>query len=150
LKGLKELGVKVDEDCVIAAAICHDVGKPIEWRKGQEGFYSNVLGAGTFYGKNKEMPDLENEFSYQAARHPAWGFHLALLVGMPEHVAHAIMAHSLEGNLYLRTREALIVKEADEIWWEQVSYEKIGKRPNVDDPLKKGGIHKYRKLDEEK
>ncbi len=146
VRGLKDMGVQLNEDYVITAALCHDLGKPIEWRNNQRGFYSTATGAGTFYGKNPNMPKIENNASFQIARHPTWGVHVAMQVGMPDHVIHMIAAHSLEGNLYLRSPEALIVKEADEIWWEQVAYSIMGSWPDSENPLTKGRVFNYRKL----
>jgi putative nucleotidyltransferase with HDIG domain len=143
---LKGLGVKLNEDYVAAGALCHDVGKPIEWRNGQRGVYSTATGAGTFYGENHNMPSFEKDSSFQIARHPVWGFYVAVQVGMPDHVVHIIAAHSLEGQFLFRSKEALIVKEADEIWWEQVGYQISGKWPDVESPLQKGKIYRYRKL----
>ncbi len=147
VKGLAELGVKLNHDEVVAAAICHDVGKPIEWRDNQRGFYSNAMGAGTFYGENPNMPKIEDGASYQIARHPVWGVYVAMQVGMPDHIIHMIAAHSLEGNLYIRTPGALVVKEADEIWWEQVAYGIVGTWPGSESPFMKGKVRKYRQMD---
>jgi len=146
-RSLKDLGVQLNVDYVAAGALCHDVGKPIEWRNGQRGIYSTATGAGTFYGENQKMPSFAKHSSFQIARHPVWGFYVAVAVGMPDHVVHIISAHSLEGQFLFRSREALIVKESDEIWWEQVAYQVNGKWPDVESPLSKGRVYRYRKLD---
>lgn len=120
LKALKEFGVTgIDEDYAITAALCHDVGKPAEWRADQPGIYYHTATSGTFYGRNPAMPPME-DISYQVARHPIWGFHIALSVGMPERVAHAIGMHSVEGNNVRRTPEGTLVMIGDRIWWELV------------------------------
>ncbi len=151
VKELNGLGAGLNEDYVVAGAIAHDVGKGVEWKNNQPGILTNInpSGAGTFYGENPNMPPLPNEThaSYQIARHSVWGFYIAMTVGMPEHVAHIILAHSLEGNLYLRTREAIVVKEADEIWWEQIAHQAYGKWPDVDSPFEKGKVYRKRVLD---
>lgn len=103
----------VNEDYVLTASLCHDVGKPCEWRNHQTGLYVN----GTFYGQTPDMPPLEDEMTYQIARHSVWGFHIAMSVGMPVRVAHAIGAHSREGDHIERTPEAVLVNHADHIWW---------------------------------
>jgi hypothetical protein len=86
---------------VVAGGICHDVGKPWEF-------------------------DPENRKRWQAARHkagvpslrhPAYGAHLCLLVGLPEEVAHIAAAHSGEGELLVRSLENTIVHTADIGYW---------------------------------
>ena len=114
LDALAPLDVKdICEDYVLTACLCHDVGKPCEWRKGQTGLYVG----GTFYGPTSDMPQLEDQMHYQVARHPVWGFHIAMTVGMPLRVVHAIGAHSREGDGIQRSPEASIVNHADHIWW---------------------------------
>ena len=113
LDTMKDFLVNVNHDYVLTAALCHDVGKPCEWRKGQTGMYVY----GTFYGQTPDMPQLEDEMNYQIARHSVWGFHIAMSVGMPVRVAHAIGAHSREGAFIERTPEAAIVHHADHLWW---------------------------------
>lgn len=103
----------VNKDYVLTASLCHDVGKPCEWRHNQTGLYVN----GTFYGQTPGMPSLEGEINHQIARHSVWGFHIAMSVGMPVRIAHAIGAHSREGAHLERTLESLIVMHADHIWW---------------------------------
>lgn len=131
VNGLKELNVKLNEDYVIAATLCHDLGKAVEWRKNQTGFYFRGNDAGTFYGSNQDMPPLNDDVSYQVARHPVWGFYIAMTVGMPEHVAHMIGAHSYEGEHLFRSPEARIVRQADVIWWEQVARQRTGQPKDV-------------------
>jgi putative nucleotidyltransferase with HDIG domain len=144
---LKELGVKLNGDYVAAGSLCHDVGKPIEWRNGQRGVYSTASGAGTFYGENPNMPSIDEGMSYQVARHPIWGLYVAMQVGMPEHVVHIITSHSYEGEHLFKSQEALIVRVADVIWWEQVAHEILGKWPDVESPLQKGKVYRHRKLE---
>jgi putative nucleotidyltransferase with HDIG domain len=142
---LKEFGVRLNEDYVAAGALCHDVGKPIEFRNNQRGIFSNATGAGTFYGQNRNMPSIDKEASYQIARHPLWGLYVAVQVGMPDHVVHIIASHSHEGEYILRSREALIVKMADNVWWEQVAYQILGGWADIANPLGER-VYRYRKL----
>jgi hypothetical protein len=100
-------------DYVLTASLCHDVGKPCEWRNLQAGLYVG----GTFYGPTPDMPQLEEGLHYQVARHSVWGFFIAMTVGMPLRVAHAIGAHSREGDGIQRSPEAALVTHADNIWW---------------------------------
>ena len=91
----------VDRDLLIAGALCHDVGKPWEF-------------------------DPVNQARWQAApgkagrpsiRHPAYGVHICLTVGLPEAVAHMAGAHSGEGELIERSLENTIVHHADYAFW---------------------------------
>lgn len=91
----------IDHDIVVAGGLCHDVGKPWEY-------------------------DPENRRRWEAApraaglpsiRHPAYGVHLCLTVGLPEAVAHIAGAHSGEGELVVRSLEGTIVHLADIGWW---------------------------------
>jgi putative nucleotidyltransferase with HDIG domain len=122
VKVIKELGnqANVNEDYVITAALCHDLGKPVEWRANASGIFYN----GVYYGKNSEMPHLEDT-SYQVVRHPIWGFYIALTVGMPLRVAHAIGMHSMEGTHIQKTPEARIVSIADHLWWQLIGDPKV-------------------------
>lgn len=91
----------IDHDIVVAGGLCHDVGKPWEY-------------------------DPENRKRWEAApratglpsiRHPAYGVHLCLTVGLPEAVAHIAGAHSGEGELLVRSLEGTIVHLADIGYW---------------------------------
>jgi putative nucleotidyltransferase with HDIG domain len=93
--------LKIDRDIVIAGGLCHDVGKPWEFdpenRRRWEGA---PRGAG--------LPSI---------RHPAYGVHVCLTVGLPEQVAHCAAAHSGEGELLVRSLENTIVHHADYAFW---------------------------------
>jgi putative nucleotidyltransferase with HDIG domain len=91
----------IDRDVVVAGGLCHDVGKPWEF-------------------------DPENRRRWEAApravglpsiRHPAYGVHICLTVGLPEAVAHIAGAHSGEGELLVRSQECTIVHLADIGYW---------------------------------
>jgi putative nucleotidyltransferase with HDIG domain len=93
--------LRIDRDLVIACGLCHDVGKPWEF-------------------------DPENRRRWEAAprraglpsiRHPAFGVHVCLTVGLPEEVAHCAGAHSGEGELLERSLENTIVHHADYAFW---------------------------------
>jgi putative nucleotidyltransferase with HDIG domain len=79
----------IDRDLLIAGALCHDIGKPWEFdpenRRRWEG---RTRRAG--------LPSI---------RHPAFGVHICLTVGLPEEVAHCAAAHSDEGELLVRSLE---------------------------------------------
>jgi putative nucleotidyltransferase with HDIG domain len=93
--------MKINRDIVIAGGLCHDVGKCWEF-------------------------DPENRRRWEAApraaglpsiRHPAYGAHICLTVGLPEEVAHIATAHSGEGELLVRSLENTIVHYADYAFW---------------------------------
>lgn len=93
--------MRINHDIVVAGGLCHDVGKPWEFdpenRKRWEG---DPRAAG--------LPSI---------RHPAYGVHICLTVGLPEEVAHIAGAHSGEGELVVRSLEGTIVHLADIGWW---------------------------------
>lgn len=144
----RELGVELNEDYCVVGALCHDVGKPIEWRNNQQGTFAVTQGLGVFYGRNANMPSLGENGSYQIARHSVLGLYVAMTVGMPEHVIHIISSHSKEGDFLLRSPEAWIVKYSDEIWWAEVAPQHIGKYAAgvIPDRLE-GAIMHVRRLD---
>lgn len=91
----------IDRDILVAGAICHDVGKPWEY-------------------------DPENQARWQATpettgwpsiRHPGYGVHICLTVGLPEPVAHMAGGHSGEGELVKRSLENTILHHADYAFW---------------------------------
>jgi putative nucleotidyltransferase with HDIG domain len=91
----------IDRDLLLAGALCHDVGKPFEFSpRNQARWQANPAAAG-----------------YPALRHPVYGAHVALTVGLPEAVAHAAAAHSAEGERVVRSLENTIVHLADHAFW---------------------------------
>src|SRR5215510_11800565 len=102
----KEMGsaypeLEINMDVIIAGGLVHDVGKAWEfdpvnrrrWKASQ---------------KRSGRPSI---------RHPAYGAHICLTVGLPEEVAHIAMAHSGEGELLARSLECMIVHQADYTFW---------------------------------
>ena len=59
----------------------------------------------------------QKQFGRPSIRHPAFGAHICLTVGLPEEVAHIAMAHSGEGELLVRSLECMIVHQADYTFW---------------------------------
>ncbi len=91
----------IEMDIVVAGGLCHDVGKPWEFDpENRRRWEADPRGVG--------LPSI---------RHPAYGVHLCLSVGLPEAVAHIAGAHSGEGELVLRSLEGTIVHLADIGWW---------------------------------
>jgi 23S rRNA maturation-related 3'-5' exoribonuclease YhaM len=94
----------IDRDVLVAAALCHDVGKAYE-----------------FSPRNRARWESEPmRTGLPAVRHPVYGVHLGLLVGLPEPVVHCIGAHSLhgEGAFVEASLETRIVQYADISFWE--------------------------------
>ncbi|MAG36225.1 MAG: HD domain-containing protein [Dehalococcoidia bacterium] len=93
--------VGVDRDLLIACALCHDIGKPFEFSpRNQARWRANPAAVG-----------------YPSIRHPPYGVHVALTVGLPEAVAHTAGAHSGEGERVERSLENTIVHLADHAFW---------------------------------
>lgn len=91
----------VSEDVLIAAALCHDIGKTYEYNPG----HRERWGADTrISGK-------------PALRHPAYGAYIALTVGLPESIVHVAGCHSPEGRFVERSLAATIVHHADDSYW---------------------------------
>ena len=91
----------INRDLLIACAICHDVGKPYEFDPdNQKRWRENTARAGC-----------------PAIRHPQYGTHSCLTVGLPEEVCHAAGCHSGEGELVQRSLHVTIVHHADYVWW---------------------------------
>jgi 23S rRNA maturation-related 3'-5' exoribonuclease YhaM len=93
--------IALERDIVVAGALCHDVGKPWEFDPGnRERWEGSPRAAG--------LPSI---------RHPAYGVHVCLTVGLPEEVAHIAGCHSGEGELVVRSLECQIVHQADYTFW---------------------------------
>jgi putative nucleotidyltransferase with HDIG domain len=92
----------IDRDLLIAAALCHDVGKPFEFSfRNQERWREDPRVAG-----------------HPALRHTLYGVHIALTVGLPEAVAHVAGTHSAEGQFVTRSLINTIVYHADHAFWD--------------------------------
>lgn len=91
----------VDRDILLAAALLHDVGKTWEYRP-----------------DNIERWSLKvSKFGKPSLRHPAYGAHIAMLVGLPEEVVNTCGCHSPEGRYVERSLTATIVHYADDAYW---------------------------------
>ena len=91
----------IDMDTIIAGGLLHDVGKAWE--------FDPV--------NRKRWKASQRHFGRPSIRHPAYGAHICLTVGLPEEIAHIAMAHSGEGELLLRSLECMIVHQADYTFW---------------------------------
>ena len=93
--------LEVDRDLLIAGALCHDVGKPWE-----------------FDPENRKRWEAQPRAAgLPSVRHPAYGAHICLTVGLPEEIVHCAAAHSGEGELLTRSLENTIVHHADYAFW---------------------------------
>lgn len=94
-------GLGVNRDILLACGLCHDLGKPFEFSPAnQERWRQNPAASG-----------------FPALRHPVYGAHIAITIGLPEAVCHAAAGHSGEGELVVRSLENTIVHHADHAYW---------------------------------
>jgi putative nucleotidyltransferase with HDIG domain len=89
---------KINQDCLIAGALLHDVGKLLEYVKKGNKYIKGE------YGKK--------------FRHPVSGAMLAKELGLPDEIVLIIYAHSHEGDKLERSPEAVIVNHCDFIDFE--------------------------------
>lgn len=93
-----------DRDILIAGGLCHDIGKVWEFDpENVRRWKANPRATG--------MPSL---------RHPGYGIHICLTMGLPEEIAHIAAAHSGEGELLVRSLENTIIHWADYTFWRVV------------------------------
>ncbi len=93
-----------NRDLLIAGAMCHDIGKVWEFDpENVKRWKADPRATG--------MPSL---------RHPGYGIHICLTMGLPEEVAHMAAAHSGEGELLVRSLENTILHWADYTFWRVV------------------------------
>jgi putative nucleotidyltransferase with HDIG domain len=95
--------LRVNHQYVIAGALLHDVGKFLEFGKGEDGFIKSRIG--------------------RYLRHPVSGVWLAMTVGLPVKIAHMIGSHAFEGDKTPRTPEAIIIHQADFTWFDALKKE---------------------------
>jgi 23S rRNA maturation-related 3'-5' exoribonuclease YhaM len=102
-RGMQEVlpHVAIDYDVLVAGALTHDVGKAYEYEHWDRWVQERA---------RTGSPSL---------RHPAYGAHLALVVGLPEPVVHCIAVHSYlaEGAFVRASLETTIVQYADAAFW---------------------------------
>ncbi len=93
--------IKINRDYLIAGALLADVGKLIEYEKGNGGYVRSQKG--------------------EYLRHPFVGVGMAFRRGLPEGVMHVIATHSKEGDHVTRSPESVIFHHADFIDFDLVS-----------------------------
>ena len=92
----------IDRDLLVAAALCHDVGKPFEFsHRNQARWRSDPSAVG-----------------HPSMRHTLYGVYITLTVGLPEAVAHVAGAHSPEGQFVTRSLLCTIIHQADYAFWD--------------------------------
>jgi putative nucleotidyltransferase with HDIG domain len=91
----------IDDDTVIAAGLLHDLGKTWEYRP------ENL----------ERWAQKPSRYGRPSLRHPAYGAHIALVVGLPEEIVNVCGAHSPEGRFIERSLAATIVHYADDSYW---------------------------------
>jgi putative nucleotidyltransferase with HDIG domain len=107
--------IGVNRDILLAAGLVHDVGKPYEMSpRNQARWKENPAAVG-----------------YPSLRHPAYGAHLALTVGLPEAVVHCAGCHSLpaEGQFVMAGLENMLVQYSDNSIWRILQRAGLVKRP---------------------
>jgi putative nucleotidyltransferase with HDIG domain len=102
-KGLEDVlgGVGIDRDLLVAAALVHDVGKAYE------------------FSSWDRWKDERSRTGSPSLRHPVYGAHLAISVGLPEEVVHCVAAHPYmgEGAFVKASLETTVVQYADVAFW---------------------------------
>jgi putative nucleotidyltransferase with HDIG domain len=92
----------LDRDVLVAGALIHDVGKPLEYNAAKIASWS-------------ANPHVSG---WPATRHPVHGWHICLTAGLPEHIAHIAAAHSREGDSIVRSLECTIIHHCDHALWQ--------------------------------
>jgi putative nucleotidyltransferase with HDIG domain len=93
--------MKVNRDLLLAGCLCHDIGKVWEFDP------ENV----------RRWRADPRKTGKPSLRHPGYGIHICLTMGLPEEVAHMAAAHSGEGELLIRSLENTILHWADYTFW---------------------------------
>lgn len=93
--------MSIDRNMLLAAGLCHDVGKPYEYNR----------------KKQKAWTEAPERCGNPALRHTLYGVYIALAVGLPEEIAHVCGCHSPEGELVQRSLLATIIHHADKASW---------------------------------
>lgn len=101
LEDVLQATLDLDRDLLLAAALCHDLGKPYEYNP----------------QKRAEWELNPHEKGLPCLRHTMYGVYIALTVGLPEQVAHACGCHSPEGRFVRRSLGTTVVHFADEAFW---------------------------------
>lgn len=93
--------MNIERDMLIAAGLCHDVGKPYEYNIAKRALWQSE----------------PERYGNPPLRHTLYGVYIALRVGLPEEIAHVCGCHSPEGELVQRSLLATIIHHADKASW---------------------------------
>ena len=91
----------IERDMLIAAGLCHDVGKPYEYNIAKRALWQSE----------------PERYGNPPLRHTLYGVYIALRVGLPEEIAHVCGCHSPEGELVQRSLLVTIIHHADKASW---------------------------------
>jgi putative nucleotidyltransferase with HDIG domain len=103
----------IDRDLLVAAALCHDVGKPFEF---------------SHHNQARWRAD-PSAVGHPSMRHTLYGVYITLTVGLPEAVAHVAGAHSPEGQFVTRSLLCTIIHQADYAFWDVLRSAGLLKQP---------------------
>lgn len=92
----------LDRDVLVAGALIHDVGKPLEYNQ----------------AKIEDWAARPHLAGWPVTRHPVHGWHVCLHVGLPENIAHIAAAHSREGDTIVRSMECTVIQACDHALWQ--------------------------------
>lgn len=104
-------GVDLNVDYVTAGALCHDLGKYLEFTELDSGLFINAVW----------------ETSEPAVRHPIYSAAIAWSLDFPPDVVHIIANHAYEGEHVVRNQESHVVAAADSLWWRVIVPAETGK-----------------------
>ena len=93
--------MNIERDMLIAAGLCHDVGKPYEYTIAKRALWQSE----------------PERYGNPPLRHTLYGVYIALRVGLPEEIAHVCGCHAPEGELVQRSLLATIIHHADKASW---------------------------------
>ncbi len=93
--------LELSRDMILAAGLCHDVGKPYEFSPEHQAEWT-------------EHPE---RWGKPALRHTLYGVYIALTAGLPEEIVHVCGCHSPEGDLVQRSLLATIIYYCDKASW---------------------------------
>ena len=93
--------MNIERDMLIAAGLCHDVGKPYEYNIAKRALWQSE----------------PERYGNPPLRHTLYGVYIARRVGLPEEIAHVCGCHSPEGELVQRSLLATIIHHADKASW---------------------------------
>lgn len=104
-------GLELSLDTITAGALCHDLGKYLEFTELESGTFINAVW----------------KTSKPAVRHPIYSAAIAWSLDFPLDVIHVVANHAYEGEHVVRNQEAHVVDLVDSLWWRVIAPAKTGK-----------------------